>query len=208
MQAGTVNKVSFKEHRLKAREEAIALAVNQLLAKKGFEAMTVDAVAAQAGMAKASLYKLFSSKEDLACAAMVQILHGVLDVMDALPPNAAPLDNLRACVDWAITRQLQGHMPAPPGPCSGLRAALMASPACQAALHEVSQRLRQWIAAAQTIEHSSNALNPHLPVDAVLYSLYARACDPAIGFMRMGGYADAQIRELVLRSCFDGLKAS
>ena len=56
---------SFREQVLQAREEAIVVAVNRLLADKGFEAMTVDAVAAEVGIAKASLYKHFVSKEAL-----------------------------------------------------------------------------------------------------------------------------------------------
>ncbi len=48
-------KISFKQQMLQAREDAIIRAVNLLLAEKGFEAMTVDEVAAQVGIAKASL---------------------------------------------------------------------------------------------------------------------------------------------------------
>ena len=46
-------KTSFKQQMLKAREEAIVQTVNRLLAEKGFEAMTVDEVAAQVGIAVA-----------------------------------------------------------------------------------------------------------------------------------------------------------
>ena len=46
---------------LQARESAIIDTVNRLLAENGFEAMTVDEVAAEVGIAKASLYKHFSS---------------------------------------------------------------------------------------------------------------------------------------------------
>jgi AcrR family transcriptional regulator len=59
----TAAKPSFKEQMLAAREEAIIHTVNRLLAEKGFDAMTVDEVAADVGIAKASLYKHFSSKE-------------------------------------------------------------------------------------------------------------------------------------------------
>ena len=52
-------KVSFKAQMLAAREQAIIEAVNRLLSEKGFEAMTVDEVAASVGIAKASLYKHF-----------------------------------------------------------------------------------------------------------------------------------------------------
>ncbi|MEN9670216.1 MAG: hypothetical protein RL018_493, partial [Pseudomonadota bacterium] len=53
-------KISFKAQMLLAREDAIVQAVNRLLAEKGFDAMTVDEVAANVGIAKASLYKHFS----------------------------------------------------------------------------------------------------------------------------------------------------
>ena len=59
---------------LQVREDAIVQAVNRLLAEKGFDAMTVDEVAADVGIAKASLYKHFASKEALAAAAMVRVL--------------------------------------------------------------------------------------------------------------------------------------
>ena len=49
-------KVSFKQQVLKAREGAIVDSVNRLLAEKGFDLMTVDEVAADVGIAKASLY--------------------------------------------------------------------------------------------------------------------------------------------------------
>ena len=44
-------KRSFREQMHQAREDAIVAAVNRLLAEKGFEAMTVDEVAAEIGRA-------------------------------------------------------------------------------------------------------------------------------------------------------------
>ena len=57
-------KLSFREQMHLAREDAIISAVNRFLAEKGFDAMTVDEVAADVGIAKASLYKHFPSKEE------------------------------------------------------------------------------------------------------------------------------------------------
>ena len=69
---------------------------------------------------------------------------------------------------------------------------------------EVSDRLGLWIEAAQ----AEGQLNPRLPAIAVLYTLYARACDPVLEFLKMGGqHGDAEIIELVLSTCFDGLNA-
>ncbi len=88
MKSSNVVKVSFKEQMLQAREEAIIRVVNLLLAEKGFEAMTVDEVAASVGIAKASLYKHFPSKEDLAAAAMVSVMRRAQAFLDAFISGA------------------------------------------------------------------------------------------------------------------------
>ena len=118
-----MNKPSFREQVLLAREDAIVVAVNRLLAEKGFEAMTVDAVAAVVGIAKASLYKHFESKEALAAAAMVRVLDDALAfvALRQAVPEARPLDQLRAVVRWAMERQLAGAMPSLPAQNSALR---------------------------------------------------------------------------------------
>jgi len=197
-------KVSFKAQALQAREDAIMHAVNHLLADKGFDCMTVDEVAAQVGIAKASVYKHFPSKEDLAAAAMAQILRRAQAYMEALPVNLPALEKLRSVVRWAIERKLSGEMPSLPGQNCRLRAALVANPGYMNGLLAVSEQLGQWIAIAQ----AQGSLNPQLPATAVLFTLYARACDPVLEFLKAGGnYSDAEIMDLVLSTCFDGLNA-
>ena len=189
---------------LQVREEAIIHAVNRLLAEKGFDAMTVDEVAAAVGIAKASLYKHFPSKEDLAAAAMVRVMRRAQDFFSALPDAASPQANLRAAVRWTMEVKLAGDMPSLPSQNSSLRATLMANKAYMDGLMEVSDRLGAWIEAAQ----HNGAISKALPPIAVLYTLYARACDPVLEFLQMGGqHTDAQIVELVLHSCFEGLNA-
>jgi len=197
---------SFRQQMHLAREDAIVSAVNRLLAEKGFEAMTVDEVAAEVGIAKASLYKHFPSKEDLAAAAMVRVMNRARAFLDALAANAElgkPLDRLRAVARWTMEVQLAGEMPSLPSQNSTLRAALTTNKDYVDGLMDVSDRLGAWITAAQ----SDGSLNPQLPPIAVLYTLYARACDPVLGFLKGSGlYTDEQIIEMVLVTCFDGLK--
>jgi AcrR family transcriptional regulator len=204
MQTNPVVKVSFKQQMLLAREDAIIRTVNRLLAEKGFEAMTVDEVAANVGIAKASLYKHFPSKEDLACAAMVRVMRRAQDFLATLPADAAPLDNLRAVVRWTMELKIGGEMPSLPSQNSSLRATLMASKDYMDGLMEVSDVLGAWIEAAQ----ARGQLNPKIPAIAVLYTLYARACDPVLEFLKMGGqHDDTQIVDLVMSTCFDGLNS-
>jgi len=187
---------------LKVREDAIVQAVNRLLAEKGFDAMTVDEVAAKVGIAKASLYKHFSSKEDLAAAAMVRVMRQAQEFFGALPAENSPLENLRHAVRWTMGVKLAGDMPSLPSQNSSLRATLMANKDYMDGLMEVSDRLGAWIEAAQ----SDGSISRKLPAIAVLYTLYARACDPVLEFLQMGGqHNEEEIIELVLSTCFDGL---
>ena len=57
-------KLSFKQQQMQFRENAILDAVNRLLARKGLDLMTMDEVAADVGIAKASLYNTFSPKSN------------------------------------------------------------------------------------------------------------------------------------------------
>ncbi|HOF30265.1 MAG TPA: TetR/AcrR family transcriptional regulator [Burkholderiaceae bacterium] len=204
MNAPTPVKLSFKAQMLQAREAAIIQSVNRLLAEKGFDAMTVDEVAADVGIAKASLYKHFPSKEDLACAAMVRVMRRAQDFLQSLPADAPPLDNIRAVARWTMQVQLAGEMPSLPSQNSSLRATLMKSRDYMDGLIEISDQLGGWIEAAQ----AQGSLNPGLPPLVVLYTLYARACDPVLEFLKMAGlHTDEQIVDLVMATCFEGLRS-
>ncbi|MEJ7686924.1 MAG: TetR/AcrR family transcriptional regulator [Variovorax sp.] len=204
MNTAAPTKPSFKEQMLQAREEAIVTTVNRLLAEKGFESMTVDEVAASVGIAKASLYKHFPSKEDLAAAAMVRIMQRTQEFLASVPGALPPIDKLRQVARWTMQVQLAGEMPSLPHQNSTLRAALMNNRLYIDRLVAISDTLGGWIEAAQ----ADGTLGSKLPAIAVLYTLFARACDPVLEFLKAGGqYSDEQIVDLVLAACFDGLAA-
>jgi TetR/AcrR family transcriptional regulator, regulator of autoinduction and epiphytic fitness len=192
---------SLKEQQQRLREDVILQAVNSLLSEKGYDLMTVDEVAARVGIAKASLYKHFESKEALAAAAMVRLLDTTLQIIAAQPEPAAPIDKLRAVVRWAVRAHLQGEMPSLPSTRSTLRDALIKDKAYIERLIDVSERLGRWIDAAQ----KDGSLAP-LPPELVLYTLYARACDPVGDYLKLSGnYSDDEIVELITTTCFTGL---
>ena len=195
---------AFREQVLKVREDAIVSAVNRLLAEKGFDLMTVDEVAADVGIAKASLYKHFASKEALAAAAMVRVMQLTANVVEAQPSALAPIDKLMAVTRWALQVQLAGEMPTLPSQNSSLRAELLASRAYTDLLMHISDQLGAWIEQAQ----ADGSIDRGLPPEVVLYTIFARACDPVPGFLKAGGRYDAgQIVEMVLSTCFNGLRS-
>lgn len=197
-------KVSFKAQMHQAREEAILQAACRLLGEKAFDSMTMDDVAHAVGIAKASLYKHFGSKEELCSAAMVQILGRVQVYLAALPAEMPPLDKLRALVRWSLERLLANEMPLLPSRHSTLRAVLEANQDYHNGLVFISDQVGGWITQAQ----AQGVIDPALPPVVVLHTLYARACDPVVSFLKEGGqFSDAEIVDLVLRTCFGGLAA-
>jgi AcrR family transcriptional regulator len=204
-------KKSFKAQMLEAREQAITASVNRLLSEKGFDAMTVDEVAAEVGIAKASLYKHFSSKEELACAAMVQAMQKAEAFLEELSQTdvtdstaCVPLNKLMATTRWTLQLKLAGEMPTLPSHNSTLRATLMASRPYMDGLMKVSEVLGGWIVQAQ----QDGYINASLPPLAVLYTIYARACDPVVEFLKMSElHTDEEIIDIIMTTCFSGLNA-
>ena len=189
---------------LRDREDAIVASVNRLLAEKGFDLMTVDEVAADVGIAKASLYKHFDSKEALAAAAMVRILDLALAVVEAenAQPERPAIERVKAMLRWTLETQLAGEMPTLPSENSTLRATLMGNKDYIDRLMRLSDALGEWIVQAQ----ADGALSRALPPEVVLYTLYAKACDPVLGFLRAGGqYDDQQLVEWLIAVCVNGL---
>jgi hypothetical protein len=121
----------------------------------------------------------------------------------SLPAMAGPIDQLKAVVRWMMRLQLAGEMPSLPSQNSSLRANLMANRAYLDGLLQVSDQIGGWIEAAQ----ADGSLNPALPPILVLYTVYSRACDPVLEFMKSSGqHSHGEIIEFVVTTCFDGLR--
>jgi len=79
---------------------AILAAARRLFAEEGFEATSIDAIAAKAGVAKGAVYHHFQSKEEI----FTRVLDGVQAEIAAAPPSAAvrkakdPLDAMAAAM--------------------------------------------------------------------------------------------------------------
>lgn len=197
------NPNGLRARMLQVRHEAIIDTVNRLLAERGYDLMTVDEVAAEVGIAKASLYKHFASKELLAAAAMKRLLERATAQLDALQaqPQARAVERLQGIVRWALQTQDEGQMPSLPSQNSALRQALMADKGYMALLMQVSDRLGEWIVQAQ----ADGDIDAELPPELVLFTIFARACDPVLPTLKAAGHASAQVIEWVLRTCFSGL---
>jgi TetR/AcrR family transcriptional regulator of autoinduction and epiphytic fitness len=193
--------LSFRQKQLLIREDAIIDTVNSLLAKKGYDLMTMDEVASAVGIAKASLYKHFPSKETLAAAAMIRLLENTLLFVRAVPPMPA-IDCLKKLLSWALQVRMQGGLPTLPAENTVLRDALVHNMKYVSKLLDLNELLGALIEQAK----SDGAIRTDLPTEVVLFTLYARSCDPSVDYLKMTGqYSEQEIIGFVLTTYFDGL---
>ena len=198
-----LGRLSFKDQAFKLREDAILDAATRTLASKGFDLMTMDDVALEVGISKPSLYKHFKSKEDLAGAAMVRLLDGAQDFLDARPQNEPPLAQLSALLEWAMRVRLGGGLPFLPSASSQVREMLTRNLRYVAAVIKLNSQLKKRVQAAK----KAGQLRSDLPDDVVLFSYYARTCDPAVEYLRLYTKMDDEaIVAHMLSVCFEGLR--
>lgn len=198
-----MKKLTFKQRMMLERESLIIETVNHLLATKGYDAMTVDEIADTVGIAKASLYRHFPSKEALGMAALVDIMNKALEIINQLnTTDQTAIDKLKALTQWAMRLKLAQKMPNLPSENSQLRELLIANDDYTNNLVMLSDSIGEWIEQAQ----AEGKLQSNIPGLAILYTLYARACDPVLGFLRSSQlYDDDEIIAIVTRTCFEGL---
>ena len=198
-----MKKLTFKQRMMLERESLIIETVNHLLATKGYDAMTVDEIADTVGIAKASLYRHFPSKEALGMAALVDIMHKALEIINQLnATDQTAIDKLKALTQWAMRLKLAQKMPNLPSENSQLRELLIANDDYTNNLVMLSDSIGEWIEQAQ----AEGKLQSNIPGLAILYTLYASACDPVLGFLRSSQlYDDDEIIAIVTRTCFEGL---
>ena len=197
-----LDKISFKEQTFKLREDAILDAAHRLLAQKGFDLMTMDEVAADVGIAKPSLYKHFVSKEQLVGAAMIRLIEGALDFVDQLPPRESPLTQMKLILGWALRVRLGGGLPYLPATSPQVREMLTKNMGYVTKVLKLNDLLSDIVARGK----KAGELRSDLPDEVILFSFYARSCDPAVDYLRLYSTLDNEaIIANMISGCFDGL---
>ena len=102
---------SFRDRQRQFREDAILEATHELLAQKGFVAMTMDDVAQRVGIAKGSLYQHFKSKEELLAAVLISFMDRISTFIENLPSKQSPIDRLKQTYRRAIELRFQQGFP-------------------------------------------------------------------------------------------------
>lgn len=198
-----LKKFSFKDQAFKLRENAILDAATVVLSSKGYDLMTMDDVAGAVGISKPSLYKHFKSKDELVGDAMVRLLDGAIEQVDALPQHLGASEKLEALLEWALRVRLGGGLPFLPSTSPHVRDMLMRNFKYMTRVLKLNRMLESLVKQAQ----KEGQLDAALPTDVILFSYYARTCDPAVEYLqKFSKMSDDDIVKHMLRVAFNGLK--
>jgi AcrR family transcriptional regulator len=192
----------YRVKQLQMREEAILDAAHVLLGKYGYDAMTMDDVAAEVGIAKASLYKHFESKEKLAASTMVRLFDRTVGELSAQSATKTAYEKLRDMLEWALRERLKGGIPHLPSTSSTLELSLMTDEPYLASLLTLNAALSKLVDDAK----AEGAIAKELPTDYVVTAIYARTCDPTLEYMQRGNnYSGDEIVRFMVNGFFNGI---
>jgi AcrR family transcriptional regulator len=125
---------SLRERQQEVRMAAIVDAMYDLLVRKGYAATSMDDVATQLGISKATVYLHFKSKAELALAVIIRNIESATEAIQTLDPALPAIERVRRSLQTGIR-----HRAAMGASQIELPPALYADPAFQAARRDVAK---------------------------------------------------------------------
>jgi hypothetical protein len=112
---------------------------------------------------------------------MTRLVDEAMDFLDGLPQTMSPTQKLRALLEWALRVRFSGGLPFLPATSTHVREMLVRNLRYVTKVLSLNKRLATLVEAAQ----KQGELRVDLPVDVILYSFYARTCDPAADYLKL-----------------------
>jgi AcrR family transcriptional regulator len=159
-----------REQRRQARERVILDAAQELMQTHGYDAMTMDDLAARAGITKPTLYQHFPSKEKIAVRAVVERMRCACEFLaeqDTVVPAITRLDRFLRCMVEA--RFSPGHMPIGPTTQMALTPILRAHPDYQVEFESLVAAVSDVIEQAK----AEGTFRRHLPTRAAVQMMFS-----------------------------------
>lgn len=193
------SKAARRRRRARPADDAILEATRQLLVELGVRGLTIEGVAARAGVAKTTVYRRWRSKEDLALAVLLEVTEKIV----AVPDLGNVRDELIALVDGAVQvlgRTLMGRV------MQGLVSDFATDEALGEAFHErvISIRLEE---VGHLIDRGirRGELRSNVDVEMVHELLFGPV---NYRLMLTGGELDGQLAERIVDAILPGISAA
>lgn len=179
---------TLRERRRQLLRDEILDAAHTLMAERGYAAMSMEELAARAGVSKPTLYSQFpAGKEDLIVAMVSRLMEHVFADLPADQPGHSPLERLARLLYTIVHLQIEGRATAMQLFLPEILALLERHPRSREQLirvdHVVVELAQQAAAAGE--------LDPALDVASVVRVFYALICSPNVAPLSAIGTPDA-----------------
>jgi AcrR family transcriptional regulator len=172
---------SLRERRKQLLREEILETAQMLIAEHGYAAMSMDELAAQAGISKPTLYGHFSSKEEVAGEMIIRHMAWFINWIEQPPSHLTPLAQLIELLREFVHKHL-AHQDIPVQVWSpDLFRAVCERVEVTANLHRIHIGVRQLSEAAI----ASGEINPAFSADSVMLTFFSLS--NSLNVTRVGG---------------------
>ncbi len=100
--------LTLRERQKQALREEIMSAAQELVAEKGYSAMSMDELAARVGISKPTLYAHFANKDELVVEAATREMKQMIALIES-QADRSPIEQLRFIMRQILQRQVQMH---------------------------------------------------------------------------------------------------
>jgi AcrR family transcriptional regulator len=194
--------VGLRQRQRQARGEAILEAAFALIVEEGYEALTMEAVAARVGISRQTLYHHFASKEEIMLRAVLTLMERGIEAIQAIDLCLPPVERLVRVVRWMLDSRFQPTMAA----LVKVRHSLMpvkAHPEYRRAFERRADTLAQIVAAAQ----AAGEIRVDLPSRLIVQMLLGMVSDASYeGVVAAGQATPAEVADAVIDVFFAGLR--
>jgi AcrR family transcriptional regulator len=195
---------SFRDRQRQFREDAILEATHELLAQKGFVAMTMDDVAQRVGIAKGSLYQHFKSKEELLAAVLISFMDRISTFIENLPSKQSRIDRLKQTYRRAIELRFQQGFPDLFNAKPSVKDVLIKNAAY------VASSDRMWDALERLFDDAKRAgdITTEIPTEVLVHSAIATVRDSELdSLIDTGRITREALSEFLVQMFFGGILA-
>ncbi len=194
--------LGLRERQRQARGEAILEAAFALIVEQGYDALTMEALAARVGISRQTLYHHFASREDIILRAVLTLTERGIEAIHSFGSSLPPVERLKGIVRWLLERRFEPITAA----LVKVRHSLMSiksHPDYRRAAERRTFALAQIVSAAQEAGELRADLPPHLIVRMLLGLVADTSYEDLIA---TGQTTLPEVAETVIAVFFTGLR--
>ena len=194
---------SLRERQHVTREDAILTVALMMMDEIGYGTMTMDDLAARAGISKPTLYTYFASKEAIAVRAVVRMMERGRAFVDARPPTTPAFERIEATVDYLCDGKFVHRMAYLGTGHDALGPTIRAHPEYRSEYGKLAARITALFEEAR----DEGTLKPGLATRVAVQALFSLLRDAEYTDLIARGECDARAVAYTLRTIFlDGLR--